>query len=260
MVVGSMYPSDKPYPLLIQPASVDSLEPKYTCSFAEDLSANYSAGSDNLNWTLHLNETEALYADLDAISNVPTDDDGWHRSWDHYFDNLSARQCHNKPLPCNISNSDLCVTQEQADTVYRLGQYGYSYIYRGAEQSLPYSTASYGVWVAELAQNLRDAVAGTSGVKYRHNVAHDGSISRLLSILQLETMVWPGMGAEIVFEVWKGPEGKNVLRVLWGGHVLKSSNPTFEAMDMIDVDLFIGYVDALVGRGAAKIPDMCEES
>ena len=260
MVVGAMYPSDQPFPLQIQPASIDSLEPKYSCDFADALSADYSTGSDNANWTLHLNSSEALYTALDAISNVPVDDDGWHRSWDHYFDNLSARQCHSKPLPCNISNPNLCITQDQANTVYRLGQYEYSYIYRGAPQSLSYATASYGIWAAELAQNLRDVMSGSSTMRYRHNVAHDGSISRLLSLLQLDIMVWPGMGAEVVFELWKSPEGRNLLRVLWGGQVLRSSNPNFGLMDMIDVDLFLGYVDALAGRGAEKVPQVCAES
>jgi 2-phosphoxylose phosphatase len=40
-------------------------------------------------------------------------------------------------------------------------------------------------------------------VVYRHNVAHDGSISRLLSVLQSDVMVWPGMGSEVVFELYK---------------------------------------------------------
>ena len=44
---------------------------------------------------------------------------------------------------------------------------------------------------------------GKGSVIYRHNVAHDGSISRLLSILQLDIMVWPGMGSEVVFELYK---------------------------------------------------------
>lgn len=259
MVVSAMYPSKGPYPLQIQPSDIDSLEPRYACAAASALSASYATGSNNTAWTLHLNASKALFTSLDAISNVPRDDEDWHTSWDHYFDNLSARQCHDKPLPCNISNPALCITQQQANAVYRLGQYEYSYIYRGAPESLPYAVRAYGIWMAELAQNMRDAISGTGGVKYRHNIAHDGSVSKLLALLQIDQMVWPGMGSEVVFEIWKGREGKNFLRVLWGGQVLKSSNPIFGMMDMIDVDVFLAYIDALVGRGAVKIPALCEE-
>lgn len=113
-----------------------------------------------------------------------------------------------------------------------------------------------GVYVAELAQNIRDSMTGTSPVVYRHNVAHDGSISRLLSILQVDVMVWPGMGSELVFEVWdKG--GERFARVLWGGSVLRSSNPGLGSMDMLPVEKLLGYFDGLVGVGASKVPGLC---
>jgi hypothetical protein len=127
-------------------------------------------------------------------------------SFDHYYDNLSARQCHAKPLPCKLVNgvnSTTCVTQDNADEVYRLGNYEYSYIYRDDPRSLAASVTSYGVWIGELTTHIRDNINGTSNILYRHNVAHDGSISRLLSVLQLDEMVWPGMGSEVVFELYK---------------------------------------------------------
>jgi acid phosphatase len=127
-------------------------------------------------------------------------------SFDHYYDNLSARQCHAKPLPCKLVdgvNSTTCVTQDNADEVYRLGNYEYSYIYRDDPRSLAASATSYGVWIGELTTHIRDNMNGTSNILYRHNVAHDGSISRLLSVLQLDEMVWPGMGSEVVFELYK---------------------------------------------------------
>lgn len=262
MVVNSMYPSSTgPFPLLIQPASIDSLEPAYSCASATLLAGNYSSGSTNANWTLHLNASKALYAQLDAVSGVSPTDAGFHMSFDHYFDNLSAKQCHAKPLPCNITNPALCVTQEQADTVYRLGQYEYAYKWRAAPQSLPYAISSYGIWPAELVQNMRDSVTGASGLKYRHNIAHDGSVSAVLSILQVDVMVWPGMGSEIVFELWKKPNddpaGKRYLRVLWGGQVLNSSNPSLGSLNMVDVDVFLAYIDGLVGKGASKVPNLC---
>lgn len=182
---------------------VDSLEPQYSCSTGSNLFNAIKSGSD---WTNHLTQAAPLYSTLDNISGVSPSDSGFHVSLDHYYDNLSARQCHAKPFPCKLvdgKNSTTCITQTDADDVYRLGHYEYSYIYRDDPRSLPASVASFGVWIAELSNNIRSFIAGQSSVIYRHNIAHDGSMSRLLSILQLDMMVWPGMGSEVVFEVYK---------------------------------------------------------
>jgi hypothetical protein len=260
MLVNGMYAPSKTTPLKIQPTNVDSLEPQYSCLKASSLFNSYGVSSSASNWTAHLTASKPLFASLDSISGVASDSTDWHKSFDHYYDNLSARQCHAKPLPCNINNTASCVTQTQADTVYRLGQYEYSFIYRDSPQSLQASVASYGVWLAELAQNIRDASSSKSPVIYRHNVAHDGSVSRLLSILQVEQMVWVGMGSEVVFEIYtkKKNDGKKYLRILWGGTVLRSSNPSLGRVDMLDVEMFLAYVDGLVGRRASKIMTLCK--
>ena len=259
-VVEGMFPATPgtQFQVQIQPDSIDSLEPTYSCSAADSLYSSYSVGSKNPNWTLHLNLSQPLFGTLDAISGVNTSDPDWHQWLDHYFDNLSARQCHAKPLPCSASDATKCVTQAEADAVYRAGQYEYSYIWRDAPESLAESTASYGVWVAELASNLRAVIAGTSGIIYRHNVAHDGSVSRLLSILQIDVMVWPGMGSEVVFELYS-KDGCWFVRVLWSSQVLRSSNPSLGLMDMVPVNTLLAYFDGLVGVGAAKIPALCSD-
>ncbi|SMR63911.1 unnamed protein product [Zymoseptoria tritici ST99CH_3D1] len=265
MLIAGMYPSRKncDTPLLIQPDSIDSLEPNYPCTAATALFSSYGPGSTSPAWTQHLNASAGLFARLDSLSGVNPNSTGWHKSWDHYFDNLSARLCHDKPLPCNIANTTNCVSMAEAEEVFRLGEYEYSFIYRDSPDSLPASVASYGIFVAELAQNLRHAMGegapptGDCKVKYRHNVAHDGSISRLLSILQLERMVWPGMGAEVVFELYS-KAGVYFLRVLWGGRVLRSSHPAFGQMDMVPVAQFLAYIDGLVGVKARKVPELCQ--
>ncbi|USW58399.1 Putative histidine phosphatase superfamily [Septoria linicola] len=261
MLIAGMYPSRAGVdtPLLIQPNSIDSLEPRYSCPAASALFSDYGVGSSATNWTRHLNASSSLFARLDGVSGIDPDDNGWHQSFDHYFDNLSARLCHQKTLPCSVNDTSACISRSDADTVFRMGEYEYSFIYRDAPQSLAVSVGSYGVWVAELAANLRSAMKGKGSVKYRHNVAHDGSISRLLSILQIEKMVWPGMGSEVVFEMYS-KEGCFFLRVLWGGQVLRSSHPAFAKMDMVPLSTFLAYVDGLVGEGAKKVPGLCEAS
>ncbi|KAK6418475.1 hypothetical protein LTR95_017186 [Oleoguttula sp. CCFEE 5521] len=267
-VAIGMWPtlSKKDTPLLIQPASIDSLEPAYTCSAGSALFSAYGVGSTKAAWLAHLTASAPLFSRLDALSGISPSSTDWHKSYDHYFDNLSARLCHDKALPCNINNTADCVSQAEANEVFRLGEYEYSFIYRDSPQSLQASTASYGIWIAELAQNLRHAaglgppaVTGSDRVKYRHNVAHDWSISRLLSILQLEQMVWPGMGSEVVFELYT-KEKCYFVRVLWGGQILKSSHPAFGLMEMVPLGTLLGYFDGLVGIGASKVPGLCAAS
>ena len=103
MVVNAMYNSTTDVPLLIQPASIDSLEPTYTCAAGTAIYNSYGVGSTKSNWTVHLTASQPLFNTLDSISGVSPTDPGFHQSWDHYFDNLSSRLCHAKPLPCNVS-------------------------------------------------------------------------------------------------------------------------------------------------------------
>ena len=263
MIVSAMLPppsSTAPFPLTIQPASIDSLEPTYPCPAATTLRATYGVTSRFPAWLAHLSAAAPLYATLDAIAAVPANNTAFHMSLDHYYDNLSARLCHAKPLPCRIvdgTSSMDCVTQAQADEVFRLGQWEYSYLYRDAgPQTLQASVAAYGVFVAEVAQHIRDRIAGVGGVVYRHNIAHDGSVAALLSILQVEVMVWPGMGAEVVFEVYRRG-GEWFVRVLWGGQVLRSSSPSLGVVDMLPVERLLAYFDGLVGVGASRVPGLC---
>lgn len=272
MLINGMFGITNSYPLLIQPDTVDSLEPRYSCPAASRLFSSYGVASVNPNWTAHLTASQPLFDSLDGISGVHPADAGWHRSWDHYFDNLSARLCHDKSLPCNVTDPSQCITRAQADQVFRLGQYEYSYIYRDTPQSLEASAASFGVWIAELAEHLR-AVSNSSATtttRYEHNVAHDGSLSRLLSVLQLDNMVWPGMGAEVVFELYernggrhargrgaRGSEGEWYVRILWGGQPLQSSHPRLGTVDMLPLEDLLAYLDDMVGRRASLVEDRC---
>ncbi|KAI0596902.1 histidine acid phosphatase family protein [Biscogniauxia sp. FL1348] len=266
-------------PLLVQAAGIDSLEPQYTCAASDALSDDLSASPA---WRAHLDAARSLFRELDAISGVPADDTGFHASFDHYYDNLSARQCHAKPLPCRVgagADPSACVDQRLADAVYRAGQWEYSWVYRDAPASLATSVAAYGVWIAELSAHLRDRAAGDEGPIYFHNVAHDGSVSRVLSILQVDVMVWPGMGSEIVFELYRkralaepetdraddantrtgagGSDYDYYVRVLFSGQVLRSSHPSLGAMDMVPLGTLLAYFDGLVGENASLVVGKC---
>ncbi|GAO15021.1 hypothetical protein UVI_02027540 [Ustilaginoidea virens] len=266
MVINGMWSTTDPFPLLVQAPRVDSLEPQYACEAADSLFAAIKSRS-NPEWEQHLDLSGGLFRKLDDISSVPSNDEAFHASFDHYYDNLSARQCHAISLPCKLphgGNNTICVSQEAANAVYRMGHWEYSQIYRDHPSSLPASVAAFGVWISELTSHLRDVMSGKSRTIYFHNVAHDGSVSRLLSILQIDEMTWPGLGAEVVFELYQqkapmpnsGPTGYYI-RVLYGGKVFKSSQPILGRLDMLPVEVLLDYLDGLVGKEASLIKTKC---
>lgn len=105
------------------------------------------------------------------------------------YDNLSAKQCHGKPLPCSLNNTAICTPQEDADAIYRLGNYEYayksviafslvlvvadgddeySYRWRMAENSTFYSALTMGAWFIELQDHINGKIDGSNNVKYFH--------------------------------------------------------------------------------------------
>lgn len=249
-LIAGMYPLElnENIDIHIQRDASDSLEPSYTCDGADTVKAEIY---EEKGWTDHLTELKFLYEQLDAISGVDTTSSGWHKSWDHYFDNLAHRTCHGMSLPCNVENSTECISEKQAFQVFRLGDYEYNYLYRESVNSTLYSTSRYGAWLVGLQKHLADAKNQTGTVKYRHNVAHDGSISPLLGALQIEYMRWPGMGAEVVFELWKKPtDSTYYVRALYGGQTITTTGP-LGVIDLIPYEKFDSYLEELVGGGNA---------
>lgn len=116
LIAGMWGAASQNIPLLVQASTVDSLEPTYTCTAGSNLFDSIKS-SNNPAWAEHLARAADLYTALDAVSGVPASDSGFHASFDHYFDNLSARQCHDKSLPCNATTGD-CITQDQVSANY----------------------------------------------------------------------------------------------------------------------------------------------
>ncbi|KAK4049967.1 hypothetical protein OIV83_003791 [Microbotryomycetes sp. JL201] len=120
------------------------------------------------------------------------------------------------------------------------------YRFRSSAQATTYATLRHAAWVMELRSHLDKKMSGDQ-MLYRHNVAHDGSMSALLGLLQIDEMVWPGMGAEIVFELYqqnvaKGKKGDWFLRVLWGGQPMKTATP-LGTLAMVPISKFYAYLD-----------------
>lgn len=101
----------------------------------------------------------------------------------------------NLPTPYigSVNSVSACPTDQMPGTklylIYRASEY--SYLFRDAKNSTAYSTLRSGPWMVEVKDHIESRIAGSS-VKYRHNIAHDGSMAALLGFLQIDQMVWPG--------------------------------------------------------------------
>nr|XP_031858781.1 uncharacterized protein CI109_005877 [Kwoniella shandongensis]KAA5525853.1 hypothetical protein CI109_005877 [Kwoniella shandongensis] len=235
-----LYPGIKEYPAYVQPSNIDSLAPGLTCNLKDAIASQITSLSSP--WGNHLNQSLALRERFNNVSGIEENDTaGWATSWDHPYDNLSAKQCHNKPLPCSVNNTAVCVTQDDANAIYRLGNYEYAYRWRMAENSTLYSALTMGPWFLELQDHMRGIMEGSNHVKYLHNFAHDGSIAPVLGLLQIDQPVWPGMGSEVVFELWQ-KSSSYFVRVMWNGQPLKTSTP-LGVLDMIEWEEFEAYLN-----------------
>ena len=80
-LLKGLFPRSSNIEVLIQSSNFDSLEPTYSCPKADALKAAVTTG--NSNWTNHLVAAAGLYAKLDAVSGIASQDTGgWHTSFD----------------------------------------------------------------------------------------------------------------------------------------------------------------------------------
>lgn len=256
----------KQWSVHMQPDIIDSLVPNYACPAAGRLRADAQATSS---WMDHLVQHEPLQRKLGEMLGT-TGLDEWNTWYDHFFDTFTSRTCHGHPLPCNVTGA--CVTQEDAETVFLIGDWEYNYIFNDSPQASQYVKLTFGVFFAELAntlrhastwdtsctggeENLRDSNTLTgvgshaAGVwrrpqhKLHMYVGHDGSMVRLAAGLGLGSanrLRWPAMGSEIVMEVWHAPHDMLYIRVLHEGW------PAPPPLDWIPLGEFIQLLEDLV--------------
>ncbi|KAF8552843.1 phosphoglycerate mutase-like protein [Imleria badia] len=205
------------WPVYTQPQNIDSLVPNYHCPNADAIRAAYQSVPS---WTDHLVQYQGLQQRLDTTLGT-TGLSAWNSWYDHFFDTFSSRTCHGHPLPCNATGA--CVSQEDANTVFSLGDWEYNYIWNSAQNASTYTSLTFGVFFTELLHNFERFRAGEETHKLKFYVGHDGSMIRLAAGLGLGrasnggTLRWPAMGSEIIMEVWRGTGGGRFVRVLHEG-------------------------------------------
>ena len=183
---------DREFPVYTQPATIDSLVPNYSCQYANNLRSQYQKLPA---WTDHIASKKDLFSSLNEVVGT-ADSSDWNSWIDHHFDALASRQCHSHPLPRNTTNGKE-ITQDLANQAYAEGNWEYDYIWNSAEGADDYVKYGFGVFVKELAENLKAFRDGKELFKLKYYVGHDGTMVRLFkSLAQKGQIKWPALGSE----------------------------------------------------------------
>ncbi|ORY77316.1 histidine phosphatase superfamily [Protomyces lactucae-debilis] len=246
-VLGGFYGSSpvSEIPLYAQNNLVDSLDGGYPCPAVSRLRDEMEASDA---WQAHLTQTATLRQRLEAV--LQTNAGRWQTDFDHYADYFQGKTCHGQPLPCHAQNASLCVSQEDVDSVFRLGDWEWDYTWRTSSTARQHITAARGVLIAELLGLLERKKAGETQIRYAHVFAHDGDLGPLLGSLGVPSVRWPGMGAEIVFELYETTAGVFMVRVLYGGQPIES---THGSLSWIALDDFAKMWRAYVPEDARAV-------
>lgn len=198
-VLRGLWPGYKgPLPLHQQVEAVDTINRGFACPARDRILEVVQSGPE---WEEHLAVTDGLRRDLAGMFGAEEQDE-WLETWDHFADNFQGRLCNGYELPCSLEEEGNCVSREQADEVFRAGDWMYNYWWRRNQNVTEYIRVIEGMFIAELVRSFEAVVAGEEEVVYRHVFAHDGDIAPLLGALGIKALRWPGMGSNVAFEFW----------------------------------------------------------
>ncbi|KAF9223286.1 phosphoglycerate mutase-like protein [Gyrodon lividus] len=233
------------WPVYTQPENIDSLVPSYGCPNANAIRAAYQSVPA---WTDHLAQHQDLQNRLDTMLGT-AGLSAWNSWYDHFFDTFTSRTCHGHPLPCN--STGMCVSQEDANTVFALGDWEYNYIWNAAQNASTYTSLTFGVFFIELSQNFKRFQSGRETHKLRFYVGHDGTMIRLAAALGLGNVEnggrlrWPAMGSEIIMEVWHDKRDGEFVRVIHEGTPVPS-------LEWIPLGDFTDFLDGVIPEDIYK--------
>ncbi|KAL4895303.1 histidine phosphatase superfamily [Aspergillus ambiguus] len=236
-------------PLHQQAAGVDTVDRGFPCPAQDALLSTIQSTAE---WREHLEVTEPLRNRLADMFDAT--DASWMSTFDHFSDNFQARLCNGYDLPCRVGDEATCATPEQADEVFRAGDWEWNYWWRRNANATRYIQLVEGLFIREIVRQLEAVQHGTSSVVYSHNFVHDGDIGPILGALGIKALRWPGMGSNIAFEVWETSSSQFYTRVLYSGHPVQTLHGT---LDWIPLSALI---DMLKPYCPQDIIAMCKSS
>ncbi|RDW68735.1 uncharacterized protein DSM5745_08495 [Aspergillus mulundensis] len=213
-----------PLPLHQQPASIDSINRGFSCPKRDTLLDRIQSTTE---WDEHIAVTEPLRTKLADMFNASSDA-AWMDTWDHFADNFQGRLCNGYELPCSLHDTSACVSDSQAEEVFRAGDWMYNYWWRKNPDVREYIQVIEGLFISELVRKFEAVQKGETGVVYSHTFAHDGDIAPLLGAMGIRALRWPGMGSNVAFEVWETSTHEFFARVLYSGRTIETVHGVLE--------------------------------
>lgn len=197
-VLRGVWPDyDGALPLHQMQSSVDTVNEGYSCNA---IGSTLNALKSTSEWKDHLEVTEELRSALGSMLGATSS--SWQQTFDHFADNFQARLCNGYDLPCSVVDSSTCVTMQQANEVFRAGDWEWNYYWRTNPDVVRYIQVVEGLFIGEIIARLRAVQEGRSSLDYSHIFVHDGDIGPVLGALGIEALRWPAMAANIAIEVW----------------------------------------------------------
>ncbi|KAL5042415.1 hypothetical protein BDW71DRAFT_217014 [Aspergillus fruticulosus] len=224
-VLRGLWPSHTgPLPLHQQTESVDTINRGFPCAKRDTL---LDAIQSTAEWDEHIAVTASLRNKLANMFDAQ-DDSAWLDTWDHFADNFQGRLCNGYELPCRLQDQSQCVSKQQAEEVFRAGDWMYNYWWRKNPNATEYIQTVEGLFIAELVRNFELVRDGKLEVLYSHTFAHDGDVAPLLGALGIRALRWPGMGSNVAFEIWETTTNEFYARVLYSGRSIETVHGVLE--------------------------------
>lgn len=180
-------------------------------------------------WNQHLSVTTELRQSLGEILGATSS--AWQDTFDHFSDNFQARLCNGYKLPCSFTDPSKCVSESQAEEVFRAGDWEWNYYWRNNPQAVKYIQATEGLFIGEVVRRLEAVLNNKQKYVYSHTFFHDGDIGPILGALGIDQLRWPAMGSNVAIEVWETTAKQKkeyYARVLYSGHMLRSIHGTLD--------------------------------
>ncbi|KAJ6014799.1 histidine acid phosphatase [Penicillium herquei] len=229
-VLRGIWPDyDGPLPLHQQASGIDTVDQGFPCPSRSQLLSKIQSTDE---WNQHLAATQDLRDRLAIMFDANRTD--WMSTFDHFADNFQARLCNGYRLPCSLDDPSKCATEDDAFAVFRAGDWEWNYWWHRNQQASPYIQLTEGLFLQEIALRLTAIKEGTLDRVYSHTFIHDGDLGPILGALGIQQLRWPGMAANIAFELWpdfltrETSDSEFYVRVLYSGHPLRTSEGTLD--------------------------------
>ena len=117
---------------------------------------------------------------------------------------FQARLCNRYALPCSFTNHSDCVTIEQAEQVFRAGDWEWQFYWHRNPQVIQYIQAVEGLFIGEIVGRPQAVLDGKQEYVYVHTFLHNNDLGPILrafaSLLQVHV---PGDITSLCGTTWQ---------------------------------------------------------